>query len=301
MSRNLRTSLSLGIIAVVMFAGSGFAQQDLSKVEIKTTQLTPQIYYLEGAGGNLGVSVGDNGVFLIDDQYAPLTEKIIEAVSKLSDKPVKFLINTHWHFDHTGGNENIGKGDTIIVAHENVRKRMAVGQVMKAFDFTVPPAAPQALPVITFPAGLTFHWNDETIEVLHFPGGHTDGDSVIFFKTANVIHTGDLFFNGIYPFIDAQSGGSVKGMIQSVDKILDRADNTTKIIPGHGPLANKADLKAYRDMLREVHSIVSALKKQGKTKDEIVAAKPTREFDGQWGNGFLPPDTWVEIVYSAID
>jgi glyoxylase-like metal-dependent hydrolase (beta-lactamase superfamily II) len=286
---------------VLLYTGLSFAKQDLSKVEIKTTMLTPQIYMLQGAGGNLGVSIGDNGVFLIDDQYAPLTDKILAAVSKLTDKPVKFLINTHWHFDHTGGNENIGKGDTIIVAHENVRKRMAVGQVMKALDFTIPPAAPHALPVVTFPTGLTFHWNGETIEVLHFPESHTDGDSVIFFKTANVIHTGDLFFNGFYPFIDGQSGGSVKGMIKSAEKILDRADDTTKIIPGHGALANKSDLKAFRDMLHEVYTAVSALKNQGKTVEEVVAAKPTQAFDAHWGGGFLPPDKWVKIVYSALD
>ncbi len=178
---------------------------------------------------------------------------------------------------------------------------MAVGQVMEALDFTIPPAAPQALPVVTFPTGLTFHWNDETIEVVHFPGGHTDGDSVIFFKTANVIHTGDLFFNGFYPFIDAQSGGSVKGMIKSAGEILNRADDATKIIPGHGSLATKADLKAYIDMLQEVHSVMSALKKQGKTVDEVIAAKPTKKFDAQWGKGFLPPDKWVKIVYSALD
>ncbi|MCG8635874.1 MAG: MBL fold metallo-hydrolase, partial [Desulfobacterales bacterium] len=257
MSSNLRICLSSGILAVFLFTGLSFAQQDLSNVQIKTIKVTPRIYMLEGAGGNIGVSTGDNGVFLIDDQYAPLTDKILGAVSKLSDKPVKFLINTHWHFDHTGGNENIGKGDTIIVAHENVRKRMAAGQVMEAINMTIPPASPHALPVVTFPTGLTFHWNDETIEVLHFPDSHTDGDSVIFFKTANVIHTGDLFFNGFYPFIDAQSGGSLKGMIKSADKILERTDDATKLIPGHGPLATKADLKAYRAMLQEVYQTVS--------------------------------------------
>ncbi len=288
-------------LAVVVFSSFAHAKQDFSKVEIKTIEVAPNIYMLMGAGGNLGVSTGKNGVFLIDDQYAPLTEKIIGAISKISDQPLKFLINTHWHFDHTGGNENVGKGDTIIVAHDNVRKRMAAGQMMKAFNFEVPPASPHALPVVTFPTALTFHWNGETIEVIHFPGAHTDGDAVIFFKNANVVHTGDLFFNGIYPFIDGQSGGSLKGMILSVDKILARADDSTKIIPGHGPLGNKADLKAYRDMLQEVHKRITRLQKDGKTVEEIVAAKPTADFDAQWGSGFLNPDQWVTIVSSAME
>ena len=178
---------------------------------------------------------------------------------------------------------------------------MATGQMMKAFNFEVPPASAHALPVVTFPTALTFHWNGETIEVIHFPGAHTDGDSAIFFKNANVIHTGDLFFNGFYPFIDGQSGGSLKGMILSADKILDRADNATKIIPGHGPLGNKADLKAYRDMLQEVHKRIARLQKEGKTVGEIVAAKPTADFDAKWGNGFLNPDKWVSIVSSAME
>jgi glyoxylase-like metal-dependent hydrolase (beta-lactamase superfamily II) len=299
MIRKISATLFLG----VLFFGASFvwAQQDLSKVEIKTIKLTPQIYMLTGAGGNLGISVGKNGIFLIDDQFAPLTDRILKAISTISDQPIKFLVNTHWHFDHTGGNENMGKGDTIIVAHENVRKRMAAGQVMEALNFTVPPAVPHALPVLTFPTGLTFHWNGETIEVVHFPGAHTDGDSAIFFKTANVIHAGDLFFNGIYPFIDVQSGGSLKGMIQSVDVLLQHADPSTRIIPGHGPLADKSDLQAYRDMLGQVYHRILELKKTGLSIDEVVESKPTREFDNKWGNGFLKPDKWVRIVYSAVD
>ncbi|MBW2564175.1 MAG: MBL fold metallo-hydrolase [Deltaproteobacteria bacterium] len=289
------------IILLIVFWGTcAFAQRDFSKVEIKTIKVAQNLYMLMGAGGNLGLSTGKNGPFLIDDQYAPLTEKILAAISKVTDQPIKFLINTHWHFDHTGGNENIGKGDTIIVAHDNVRKRMSTGQMMKAFNFKVPPASPHALPVITFPTGLTFHWNDETIEVIHFPKAHTDGDAAIFFKNANVIHTGDLFFNGIYPFIDAESGGSIMGMIQSVDKILERANGTTKIIPGHGPLATAKDLKEYKKMLLTVHDRISKLLKNGKSVDEIVAAKPTADFDSKWGKGFLKPDQWVMIVCSVM-
>lgn len=287
-------------LALVFLATLAYGQQDLSKVEIKSHKITDNIYMLEGAGGNLGLSIGDSGAFLIDDQYAPLTPKIRAAIKKLTDKPVKFLINTHWHFDHTGGNENFGKGDTIIVAHDNVRKRMIAGQVFKDFNMTIPPAPTAALPVVTFPTSLTFYWNNETIEVIHFPESHTDGDAAIFFKSANVIHAGDIFFNGIYPYIDAGSGGSIKGMIQSVKKIIQRADTNTVIIPGHGPIANLNHLKEYKQMLSLVEARLSKLKQQGKSKEEIIASKPTADLDAKWGSGFLKPDQWVEIVLSGM-
>ncbi|MBA3010947.1 MAG: MBL fold metallo-hydrolase [Proteobacteria bacterium] len=288
------------ILLIVLFGSCAYAQQDFSKVEIKTLAVAQNIYMMMGAGGNLGLCTGDNGPFLIDDQYAPLTVKILSAISKITDQPVKFLINTHWHSDHTGGNENIGKSDTIIVAHENVRKRMSTGQMMKVFNSKVPPASAHALPVVTFPTSLSFHWNDETIEAIHFPRAHTDGDAAIFFKKANVIHTGDLFFNGIYPFVDAESGGALVGMIQSVEKIIEKADTATKIIPGHGPLATKTDLEAYNDMLKTVHKRISKLLNDGKSVEEIVASKPTADFDPKWGKGFLSPDKWVTILCSVI-
>lgn len=294
------TLKTIGIICIVFMGTFAFAKPDYSKVEIKTIELTPNLYMLMGAGGNIGLSTGKNGAFLIDDQYAPLTKKILNAISEITDSPVKFLVNTHWHSDHTGGNENMGKGDTIIVAHDNVRKRMSKGQLMKVFNFTVPPAPGIALPVVTFPASLTFHWNDETIEVVHFPNSHTDGDAAIFFKNANVIHAGDLFFNGIYPFIDAGSGGSLTGMMASVDMILKRSDSETKIIPGHGPLATIEDLKAYREMLSIVHDRILEMLNSGKSVEEIIAAKPTADLDGKWGKGFLKPDQWVGIVCSVM-
>lgn len=291
----------IAVVGVFLLSVSGHAYQDLSNVEIQTIQVTPHIHMLMGYGGNIGVSTGENGVFLIDDQMAPLTQKILAAVSKLSDKPVKFLVNTHWHFDHTGGNENLGKGGAVIVAHENVRKRLAAGQSVDILEMVIPPAPPQALPVVTFPDSLTFHWNNDTIEVIHFPGGHTDGDSVIFFKSANVIHTGDLFFNRNYPFIDAQSGGSMKGMIRNVERILKRVDRKTKIIPGHGPLADRADLEAYITMLRDVHDRISAMKRRGMSLEKVIAAKPSKAYDQVWGRGFLSPDKWVEVAYSAVE
>ena len=288
------------LIISCFIATSAFAQQDFSKVQIQTIAVAEGVYMLAGRGGNIGLSVGQDGAFLIYDQYAPLTDKILAAIAAVTDKPVRFLVNTHWHGDHTGGNENIGKGGTIIIAHDNVRKRLAKGQYMKVFNANIPPAPPQALPVITFADGVTFHWNNETLEVVHSKSAHTDGDAVIYFKSANVVHVGDLFFNGIYPFIDAGSGGSLEGVIAGVDEVLGRIDDTTKVIPGHGPLGNKADLKAYRDMLATVHGRMTELIKEGKNIDEIVAAKPTADYDAKWGGGFLKPDPWVKIVYSVM-
>ena len=290
----------LFIIISCLVATSAFAQQDFSKVQIKTIPVAKGVYMLVGSGGNIGLSVGQDGAFLIDDQYAPLTDKILKAISAVTDKPVRFLVNTHWHFDHTGGNENIGKGGTIIVAHDNVRKRLAKGQFMKVFNANIPPSPPKALPVITFADSVTFHWNDETLEVVHARSAHTDGDAVIYFKSTNVVHVGDLFFNGIYPFIDAESGGSMEGVIAGVEEVLGRIDDNTKVIPGHGPLGDKTDLKAYRDMLATVHESMTKLIKAGKNIDEIIAAKPTADFDAKWGGGFLKPDQWVRIVYAVM-
>jgi len=290
----------LFIIISCLVATSAFAQQDFSKVQIKTIPVAEGVYMLVGSGGNIGLSVGQDGAFLIDDQYAPLTDKILKAISAVTDKPVRFLVNTHWHMDHTGGNENIGKGGTIIVAHDNVRKRLAKGQFMKVFNANIPPSPPKALPVITFADSVTFHWNDETLEVVHVRSAHTDGDAVIYFKSTNVVHVGDLFFNGIYPFIDAESGGSMEGVIAGVEEVLGRIDDNTKVIPGHGPLGNKTDLKAYRDMLATVHESMTKLIEAGKNIDEIIAAKPTADFDAKWGGGFLKPDQWVRIVYAVM-
>jgi glyoxylase-like metal-dependent hydrolase (beta-lactamase superfamily II) len=290
----------LFIIISCLVATSAFAQQDFSKVQIKTIPVAKGVYMLVGSGGNIGLSVGQDGAFLIDDQYAPLTEKILKAISAVTDQPVRFLVNTHWHYDHTGGNENIGKGGTIIVAHDNVRKRLAKGQFMKVFNANIPPSPPEALPVITFADSVTFHWNDETLEVVHARAAHTDGDAVIYFKNTNVVHVGDLFFNGLYPFIDAESGGSIEGVIAGAEEVLDRIDDHTKVIPGHGPLGNKTDLKAYRDMLAAVHERMTKLIKAGKNIDEIVAAKPTADYDAKWGGGFLKPDQWVQIVYAGM-
>lgn len=277
-------------------ATSAIAQQDYSKVEIKTTRLNDTTYMMTGAGGNLGLSVGADAVFLIDDQYAPMSAKISAAIKAITDKPVKFLINTHWHGDHTGGNENFGKSGTLIVAHDNVRKRMSTEQMLAFFNMKVPPSPREALPVITFGTDTTFHLNGDEIHVIHVPKAHTDGDAFVHFKKGNILHMGDLYFNGLYPFIDSASGGSIDGVIAAVDRALALADDQTRIIPGHGPLSNKAELKAYRDMLSTAAGRIKAQLAAGKKLEDIVAAKPTADLDAKWGNGFIKPDKWVEMV-----
>jgi len=276
------------------------AQQDFSKVEITITKLAEGLHVLFGAGGNIGVSSGKDGVFVIDDQYAPMTAKIRAAVAGISDQPIRFVLNTHWHGDHTGGNENLGGAGAIIVAHENVRKRMSVEQFLEAFNERVPASPAVALPVVTYAESVSFHLNGDEIHCFHLPPAHTDGDSVVHFKKANVIHMGDLFFNGLYPFIDASSGGTLDGMIGAADQVLGMANETTQIIPGHGPMAKRADLKVFRDMLAAVRDKMKPLVAAGKTLAEVQAAKPTQAFDEKWGKGFLKPEQFVAVAYASL-
>ncbi len=285
----------------LLFAGAiwvGHAQNEA--VEFKTTALNDHLFMLQGKGGNLGLSVGEDGAFLIDDDYAGLSGKIKAAIAEQTDQPLRFVINTHWHNDHTGGNEALGKSGAIIVAHENVRKRLSSEQFIKAFDMKVSATADAGLPIITFDQAIGFHLNGDEINISHVPPAHTDGDAMVYFKSSNVLHTGDVYFNGLYPFMDASSGGRMDGMITGCEKALALADGKTKIIPGHGPLSTKAELQAYHDMLVKVRDKVQSLIDDGKTRTQVIAAKPTIEFDKQWGQGFLPPDTWVGIVYDAM-
>jgi glyoxylase-like metal-dependent hydrolase (beta-lactamase superfamily II) len=295
-TRTLAFALPLAILGAVPAA----AQGDFSAVEIKAEKVADGLYALTGRGGNLGLSVGEDGAYLIDDQYAPLTGKILAAVKELTPEPVRFVVNTHYHGDHTGGNENLGEAGALLVAHENVRRRMAAGTFMKAFNRQVEPAPAGALPVVTFTDAVTFHWNGEEIRVFFVGPAHTDGDSIIHFVKADVFHMGDTLFNGMYPFIDVSGGGRIDGMIAAVDRVLKVATEKTRLIAGHGPVATKTDLQAYRDMLAEVRGRVAKLKTEGKTGEQIVAAKPTADFDEKWGGGFMKPDVWVGLVYESM-
>lgn len=286
------------LLSIVAFASAAQAQQDMSKVEIKAEQLAPGVAVLFGAGGNIGVSYGEDGTVLIDDQFAPLTGKIQTAIAGLGASPVKFLINTHWHGDHTGGNENFGKAGAVIMAHDNVRVRMASDQKTGFGEIKASPKA--ALPVITYAEGLKLHLNGEEVRVVSVPPAHTDGDSIVHWTKSNVIHMGDLYFNKVtFPFVDRGSGGDVRGVIIAADKALALADNATKIIPGHGPVATKADLKAYRDMVSEIVSRVEKAAKEGKTLAEVKAMKPADGF-GVATNGFITANRFVETVYATV-
>jgi len=292
--------ISLSFAIFICFIGPTYAQDKYDKVQIKTTKLDDGIYMLQGAGGNMGVSAGEDGVFLIDDQFSPLTPKIIKAISDISTQPIKFLLNTHWHFDHTGGNENLGNMGAVIVAQDNVYKRLSAGQFMEAMKRDVPPAPKAALPVISFSDEMTFHLNGLHILVHHYAHAHTDGDSVIFFKNKNIVHTGDIFFNGFYPFIDSGSGGSIYGVIDAAADILKQIDDNTKIIPGHGPLANKKDLQNYRNMLTHVVKSLTPLAQKGISLNDAIKSDPLKELNAQWGHGFLKPDKFLALVYPVI-
>jgi glyoxylase-like metal-dependent hydrolase (beta-lactamase superfamily II) len=290
-----------GLFCAVAFAAhSPFAQQDFSKVEIKTEKLADSVYMMTGAGGNLGLSVGEDAVFVIDDQFAPLTPKIQAAIAAITPKPVRFVLNTHWHFDHVGGNENLGKAGALIFAHENVRKRMSTEQFIEFLGTKTKPDPKIALPVVTFTRDVSFHINGDEVRAFHAPRAHTDGDTIVHFARNDVIHMGDAFFNRIYPFIDTSSGGTVEGVIAAADVVLKMSGDKTRIIPGHGPLGTVADLKAYRDMLASVSERVRGLIKQGKKLEEVVAAKPTAQFDEAWGKGFMQPDKFVSMLYGNM-
>ena len=284
------------LVLVVPFVAS--AQDDFSKVEIKATKVNGNVYVLEGAGGNIGVSVGPDGILIVDDQFAPLAEKIRAALKTLGEGKLKFILNTHWHGDHTGGNAEFGR-EAPIIAHDNVRKRLSTEQRLELFKQTVPASPKEALPVITFDQSLSVHFNGEEIRVIHFPHGHTDGDSVIFFTNSNVIHMGDDFFAGRFPFVDLDSGGSVVGLTKNIAEIIPKIPAGAKLIPGHGPVSTVDDLKAYHRMLMETTEIVRKQMTAKKTLDQIKKEGLPAEWKS-WGEGFIKTDVWLELVYRSL-
>ncbi|MBU1060180.1 MAG: MBL fold metallo-hydrolase [Proteobacteria bacterium] len=285
--------LILGLLSLVIIAQA-------ADEKIIPLPITEQIYMITGEGGNMGLFTGRDGTFLIDDQFAPLTEKIVAAIKSVGGNHPKFLINTHYHGDHTGGNENMGQGGTLIFSHDNVRDRLSTGSFIQEFNRKRAGVSQEGLPVVTFSEDITFHLNGDTIRAIHVPQAHTDGDSFIYFKAANVIHAGDIFFNGFYPFIDVNHGGSLKGMLIAVDHILALADDSTKIIAGHGPLADKEQLTDYRQMLATVYERLRKLKAEGKTAQEAAATNPLADLDPLWGDGLFTSERWIELIYSGV-
>ena len=288
------------MMAALLAAAPAAAQTDYGKVEIKAEQLAPGVAVLFGAGGNIGVSTGPDASVLIDDQFAPLTPKIVAAVATLSPTPIKFVINTHWHGDHVGGNANLGGAGAIIVAHDNVRTRMASDQFIALLKTAVPASPKAALPVVTFGDGVTLHLNGEDIRAVHVAPAHTDGDSLVVFTHANVIHMGDTFLTIGFPLIDRSSGGDAAGFVAAADRALALGNATTKYIPGHGAMADRAALAQWRDMIATVIGRVKAAVAAGKPLTAIVAAKPTAEYDARWGKGFISADQFVATVYESV-
>jgi cyclase len=299
-----QATLALGLLASFALSSTLLSApssaQDFDDVVIQPTRIAEGLYMLTGRGGNMAVSAGPDGVILIDDQYAPLTEKIVAAVRSISDRPIGFVVNTHWHGDHTGGNENLGKAGAVIVAHGNVRERMSVNQLQTLRDRTVPASPEGALPIITFTDSVTFYLNGQTIRVQHLPPAHTDGDSIVHFEEADVIHTGDILFNGFYPFIDVDSGGRIDGMIAAQERILQLAGPDTVIIPGHGARCGPAELREARDMLVTVRDRVRSAIAAGTDIEALVAADPLADLNGKWGGGFMTPDVFLRIVYADL-
>ena len=283
------------VTSLVSLAALG-QQQDFSKVEMKVIRITDHVYMLQGAGGNIGVSVGDDGIVIIDDQFAPLAPKIREALKAISTKPIKFIINTHYHGDHTGGNESFGRDGTII-AHDNARKRLQEG-TKTAFG-TVPPAPKGALPVVTFNDRATIHVNGDDLKLVHLPHGHTDGDIMVVFTKANVVHLGDDYFLGSFPFIDLDNGGSVKGLIANLDKIYPTLDVDVKLIPGHGGLGDKPNLNEWMNMLKGTVAIMNEAIQRGETVDE-VKKKQTLVAWSNWATEFMTLERYEEQLYREL-
>jgi len=284
------------IFLCLIFSVSLNAQGRFDQVEITTEKVSDNIYMLQGAGGNIAILTGDEATIMIDDQFAPLSEKITAAIKELTDRPVDYLINTHWHGDHTGGNENFANAGAMIIAHENVRKKMSVDQV-RPFGRTTEASPEAALPKMTFSDKMNLHFNGHTMDVIHVHNAHTDGDAFIYFNEANVLHMGDCFFKDRFPFIDTALGGNPDGAIKAVAVALMICDDETKIIPGHGSLATKEDLETYFQMLLTMRDRVKTSVKNGDTLEEATAAGLTEGFDG-WGGGFINDETIVKTLFN---
>lgn len=292
----MRRRLSIPALLLVCFIAShARAQQDFSKVQMKARKVAGNIYMIEGAGGNIGVSAGADGILIVDDQFAPLADKIRAALKEINPGQLRFVLNTHYHGDHTGSNPVFGKEATII-AHDNVRARLAAEQTVRGQK--IPASPKEGLPVVTFNQSVSIHFNGEEIRVIHFPAGHTDGDSVMFFTASNVVHMGDHFFAGRFPFIDLEHGGTVEGLTRNIESVITRVPADVKIIPGHGPLATLDDLKLYRRMLTETTAHVRKGMSEGKTLAQLKTAGLPDEWK-TWGTGFINTGVWIETIFNS--
>ncbi len=268
---------------------------------IHVTNLRDNLYLLQGVGGNMVVQTGPDGTLLIDSSASTAAPKIEDALKKLDAHPLKFLVNTHWHYDHTDGNAALHESTGVfIIAHENTRRRLSAPQEIAFLKMHFDANPPAALPQQTFTDNQKMFLNQDELRLGHMPGAHTDTDIYVHFVNGNVIHAGDIFFNGLYPFIDGSTGGTFHGMMKAAETCLALADNETKIVPGHGPLGDKASLQKYHDMLSGLAERVGKLKASGKSREEVIAAKPTADFDAEWGKGFLPPDQFAGLVYDTL-
>ena len=299
--KKLKKVLGWCLLPLVLVASGVIAEEHAESAKVTAVPVTDGIYMLMGKGGNIGISIGEDGTFAIDDEYPDMSAKVAAAIKQLAGGGIpKFLVNTHWHGDHAGGNTHFGKQGSIIVAHESVRDNLKVDKTIKLFNMHQPASPKEALPLVTFQKGMSLHLNGDDIRLLHVANAHTEGDAIVHFTKANVIHTGDTFFNGFYPFIDVDSGGGIAGMIAACNTVLALADDKTKIMPGHGPLASKAELVAFRDMMVTAQANIQALIDAGKNEAQVVAAKPLAALDKAWGDGFLSSDVWTKIVYSGM-
>ncbi len=288
------------ILALALLALS-FPSHAQDAQDTKITNIRDNLHFLVSpSGGNITVSTGIDGTFIIDDQLEDRGEIIEQAIKTISDESIKFVLNTHYHFDHTGGNEHFGAQDALIVAHDNVYERLSTDQFITHFKRDMPALKKEGLPVVTFDNTMTLHYNGDDIKIIHTPNAHTDGDAAAHFTNENVIVAGDTIFNNMYPFIDTEHGGNVKGVIKALDIYSALADDNTIIVPGHGPLMNKAELQTYRDALATMTASVETAISEGKTLEQIIAAKPTKDFDETMGKGMIPPDVFVTFLYESL-
>jgi cyclase len=305
----MRKPMIPGLVLLMLAAGAALAQEEGAtanamvgerEVTVRAEKVADGLYFVTGRGGNLAISIGDDGVFLVDDQYAPLTDAIRQVIAQLTDKPVRFVLNTHWHADHTGGNENLGKLGTVVIAHDNVRARMSSEQFSTFWERYTDPSSAGALPVVTFNDTLTFHMNGLSIRAFHVAGAHTDGDAIVHFPELNVIHMGDVLFYTWYPYIDVSAGGSIRGTIAAVDSVLPLLDEESVVLPGHGVITDRDGLVEYREMLTAVADRIQAMIDEGKSLEEIQAARPTADWDAVWGQNFMSPERFVRLVHGDL-